>query len=146
MNFVLPGVLDSEPPPKSGPCSEVKLTPEQKAKLKAAYFKFAEEKINMEADVKKAHLSYEKVLTDNEANSSAAEKASQWIVNSAAKFTQSEQDYKNEMFFKILKPVQRSQAQACLDHMARDFFNETHAGFMDGPPGGPEKPEKPPTH
>lgn len=113
-DFVLPGVLFDWPGPQHGPCAELKLEDAQKSKLKDAYFKFKESKIDLEARIEKAHLKYKKVLFDKEADLSAAKKASEEIVSAVKDKVQAEENHKNEVFFEILKPEQRGTAHACM--------------------------------
>jgi Spy/CpxP family protein refolding chaperone len=138
MTFILPGVVDSRPIPKEGPCAELKLDKEQKAKLKAAFYKFEENKIDLEAQVKKSHLEYEKLLTNADASATTAKEVSQGIVSSKTSLLQAEQNYRNEIFFEILKPEQRGTAQACEHMMMRRGFEKFHDKKWE--PGQDKKP------
>jgi hypothetical protein len=126
--FLLPGVLNSEFEPKFGPCSELKLDENQKTKLKELYFKFKEGNIDIESHIQKAHLQYEKIVTNLDSTAESAETAGQEIVSAVSGMMLAHANYKNKVMFEILKPQQRHLAHACMMQMfkMRNFSWEKH--------------------
>ena len=111
--FILPGVLNDRPEPKEGPCADLKLDKEQKAQIRAAFFKFKDEQIELEAVMKKAHLNQMKIASDPGADFDAAEVASVAKQEAMGRMMRAMDTYRNGVMFKILKPDQRSLARAC---------------------------------
>ncbi len=127
----LPGVLDtgnapSELPP---PCNQLNLTKDQKTKLKEAYFKFKEKKIDLESKVQKAHLQYEKLMSDPASDFDSAEGASRDIIAAATEMMKAHSSYENEINFSILKAEQRQPARACQMMM---MHHAEHEGLGKG--------------
>jgi Spy/CpxP family protein refolding chaperone len=130
--FILPGVLQEGPGPKEGPCADMKLTKEEKAKIKEAYFKFKESKIDLESNLKRADLNEEKVSADAESDFAAAEAASAAKMEAIGKLMQADHSFRNNVLYNILKPEQRSAARAC--------WRQEH--FHGGPKGFKGKHDK----
>ncbi len=118
----LPGVLDGSSAPKTGPCSELKLNAGEKSKIKELHFKFKESKIDLVARVEKARLKYELLVADPKSEIPAARLASQEVVSAVVSIMQSEENYKNEVLFEVLKPAQRSAANLCLKELSWKSF------------------------
>jgi hypothetical protein len=131
VDFPLPGVLDDFVP-KDGPCANLKLDKDQKAKLKEAFFKFEEQKIELESQAKKAHLQSLRVHTNPATTLNEAQEASQAVVASITNKIQAEMSYHNEVMFGILKADQRGPARAC--EMMRMHHHEM--GKEHGPKKG----------
>jgi hypothetical protein len=132
MDFPLPGVLDDFTP-KEGPCSMLKLDKDQKVKLKEAFFRFEDQKIELESQVKKAHLQSLRVHTNPGATLKEVQDASQALVASIANKMQAEMNYHDEVAFGILQPSQRGPARACeMMRMHHHKADKEH---------GPKKPD-----
>jgi hypothetical protein len=114
----LPGVLGNIGP-KEGPCADLKLDSSQKSKLKDAFFKYKDEKIDLESAEQKAHLKYEEAKFANSADLKTVQDASQAWVASLAQVIQARESYRNDVDFGILKPEQRGVAHACMMSMHR---------------------------
>lgn len=119
----LPGVLGNFAP-KEGPCAELKLDSSQKSKLKEAFFKYKEDKIDLESAEQKAHLKYEEAKFANSADLKTVQDASQAWVSSLSQVIQARESYQNEVDFGILKPEQRGVARACMMSMHHGFEHD----------------------
>lgn len=136
--YTLPGVLSSEDVPKSGPCAELNLEAEQKAKLREAYFKHEENQIDLMAQIEKTHLNYEKVASAADTSDKKVKEASQKIVDSVTARNQSDEAYKNQVNFEILKKEQRPKAIAC----RHQLFLQDHPWFKGHSESDKTEPEE----
>jgi Spy/CpxP family protein refolding chaperone len=100
-----------------GPCGKFKLDDDQKSKMKAAWFKFREEKIDMKANIEKARLKYAKLMSDPNTDYSSAKSASKEISEDVSKMIAAKEMFKTKVAFEILKPEQRQPAMDCLPYL-----------------------------
>ena len=109
-----------------GPCGKLKLDDDQKSKMKAAWFKFREEKIDMKANIEKARLKYAKLMSDPSSDYSSAKSASKEISEDISKMIAAKEMFKTKVAFEILKPEQRQPAMACLPYLRGKGHHHRH--------------------
>jgi Spy/CpxP family protein refolding chaperone len=92
------------------------LTDEQRTKMRNEKFKFDEARIDLEAQVKHAHLAYMKVLTDPNSDYDAAKSAAKELAAAKTKMVTSGTAFHTDLAFKILTAEQRQTWQKCHMH------------------------------
>jgi len=105
-------------------CPNLKLSEEQKGKMKEAMFNFREKKIDLKAALEKSKLSYERLLSDPQTDYKTAKTAADEISANKSKLISAKQDFKTSVAFEILKPEQREPALKC------EKRRKHHMGFM----------------
>lgn len=109
-----------------GPCGKLKLTDEQKAKIKDEGFKFKESEIDLRAQLEKARLKYRKIMASPGTDYKAAKAASQEVSESLSKLIAAKRDFKTRVAFQVLNPEQRGPAMACEWHRKGGFGHGKH--------------------
>jgi len=100
-----------------GPCGKFKLDADQKSKMKAAWFKFREEKIDMKAQIEKSKLKYAKLISDPSTEYATAKLASKDISDNVSKMIAAKESFRTQIAFEVLKPEQRESAMMCLPYL-----------------------------
>jgi len=113
----------SEAPKQHKPCEKScdrrkRLTNEQKEKLREAVFKFKENKIQLEKDIKLARLNFDKLASDPSSDAKMAKAAAQEIADHVSKMVAAKFALKTQILFQILTPEQRKEK----------FFHQIHKG------------------
>lgn len=89
------------------------LSDEQRSKMKAERFKFADEQIDRQAELKHAKLAYKKLMMDPKTDYKSAKSASEEIVKLQAKMLAAKANLRTEIAFKVLTAEQREKAGMC---------------------------------
>jgi len=115
-----------EGPNHEGPCGKFKLDADQKSKMKAAWFKFREEKIDIKAQIEKSRLKYSKLISDSSTDYATAKAASKDVSDNVAKMISAKESFKTQIAFEVLKPEQREMAMMCLPYLKGKGHHHGH--------------------
>ncbi len=84
------------------------------------------------AQLEKARLKYEKIVSSASSDYKAAKAASQEVSDSLSKLIAAKNAFKLTIAFQVLKPEQRGPAVACGSHWTGHFgFHKRRKGFDD---------------
>jgi Spy/CpxP family protein refolding chaperone len=109
-----------------GFCSNLKLSSEQKAKMKEALFNFKSIKIDLKANLEKSKLTYEKLVSNPKTTAEEAKAASEQVSDNLAKLMAARIAMKNQIAFEILTPEQRPVALKCEMHRKHHWHHRKH--------------------
>lgn len=129
-NAAIPNKIESAGGKHCEMKKDLMLTKEQREKMRKAFFKFQEEKINLEAAIKRARLNYVKVVSDSSSNADAAKAAAQEIANSLSKMVAAKLALKTQISYEILTEKQR-KARA-FSMLMRGHWKHHRNGRRDG--------------
>jgi Spy/CpxP family protein refolding chaperone len=87
----------------------LKLSEEQKVKMREAFFKFRENKIHIKESKELAKLNYQKIMADPSSDIKAAKAAAQELAEHISKMAAVKMGIRNEIIFQILTPEQRKE-------------------------------------
>ena len=94
-------------------CKDLQLTTDQTNLMKAEHLKFDEKRIDLEANLKKAHLNYLKVVSNEKSDEKAIRTAAEYVASEQSKMGTAEELFHAEILIKVFKPAQRAEALNC---------------------------------
>jgi Spy/CpxP family protein refolding chaperone len=97
---------------RQGGCN-LKLTDDQKAKMRAEHFKFEENKIDLEAQLKHSKLAYKKLVADPDTDYKTAKAAAELVAKNQAKLAMAKEMFHTEVAFTIFNSDQRAESLKC---------------------------------
>jgi Spy/CpxP family protein refolding chaperone len=105
----------------------LKLTDEQKEKMRAEHFKFEEAKIDLESQLKHSRLALKKVVSDPSSDYRAAKAAAEEVSRNRNKLFSAKEAAHLEIMFKVFTAEQRAEALKC-----GGFRHQRRGGFRGG--------------
>jgi Spy/CpxP family protein refolding chaperone len=95
-------------------CKDAAITPEQKAKIDDAVYQAMREKVQLDANLKMAFMTYGHIVMDPKSDMAAAQAASTQVTDSVSKMAAAHMNLGTHILYEIVTPEQRAKTFECM--------------------------------
>jgi Spy/CpxP family protein refolding chaperone len=105
-------------------CTDAAITPEQKTKIEDAVYQAVRAKVQLDADLKLAVMTYAHTVKDQKSDLAAAQVASTQVTDAIGKIAVAHMNLGTHILYEIVTPEQRPKAFECLKELHKKNRNK----------------------